>query len=405
MISDKIKNLFRFIDHLNGNKNVLKTTGEIYPKYCQKREEYHRIKGGINYIQDERRSKLKEELDKLKNTISDIHNTVIIIKSNELKLCQYNEVSFEYHYYDIEVDILRLNGNHTHEDVLLIQSYAKKYIEFRNECKEYCNCFSNFFNMLDRITKSLFIYFDSEKNNVMKAYNDFEDRVFSSEDNFLDISKIEKEMKLEKNQYDGRLKEYLTKHKGATENEFRLFEIQETKDKIRECVSSKENPAIFFTSQRHYENAPSFLIKSFQRKNNSEIAKLENYLEQIESKEVKDKEVKDKEVKDKEVKLDDFFRLNGNYTSFIYDLKNEFKVEKGRTFTVIIDNLKKEGILEIPLGKFNKFYKLLIKEFDRNIGNYSSINDTKIESLSNELKDSVTKQLTPIITRHHIAIK
>lgn len=96
--------------------------------------------------------------------------------------------------------------------------------------------------------------------------------------------------------------------------------------------------------------------------------------------------------------LNDYFRNIKDLDNFIENLKKAFPTEKGKTFKAIFNKLNDNEILLIPDREFSKFLKLFKKAFDRDIGEYQSINDVK--NIDTEFYTKIEQKLKPLINKH-----
>lgn len=63
--------------------------------------------------------------------------------------------------------------------------------------------------------------------------------------------------------------------------------------------------------------------------------------------------------------------------NFIEELKGMFPTEKGKSIKAVITILQENDIIIIPDRQFREFYTCLKNDFKRDIGSYTSINDSK----------------------------
>jgi len=99
-----------------------------------------------------------------------------------------------------------------------------------------------------------------------------------------------------------------------------------------------------------------------------------------------------------EKSLFDFLYNIENKKDFIQDLKETFPTEKGKDIKAIINILKDENIIIHGTREFKKLCNSINTAFERNIGEYSGINDPKyIDELTNT---TILKKLNPLIIRY-----
>ncbi|MDA9835763.1 hypothetical protein N9C00_02285 [Flavobacteriales bacterium] len=95
-------------------------------------------------------------------------------------------------------------------------------------------------------------------------------------------------------------------------------------------------------------------------------------------------EVKNKSSHFIEIKLDEVNKTLSHFIenveekqNFIEELKGMFPTEKGKSIKAVIAILQENDIIIIPDRQFREFYTCLKNDFKRDIGSYTSINDSK----------------------------
>lgn len=83
---------------------------------------------------------------------------------------------------------------------------------------------------------------------------------------------------------------------------------------------------------------------------------------------------------------------------FLNELKNTFPNEKGKSIKAIIDYLQAENIFIIQVGDYSNFVTVLKEYFDRNIGEYSAIQNVK--HIDNLKKAPIEQKLEPLVTKY-----
>jgi hypothetical protein len=73
--------------------------------------------------------------------------------------------------------------------------------------------------------------------------------------------------------------------------------------------------------------------------------------------------------------LSDYFHNLSNVDNFLNEFKEKFKIEKGNKIRALIEVMKENDVLKIPERQFRAFYDCLKDFMNRNIGEYSGIND------------------------------
>lgn len=164
MITDKIQNLFNFIDFLHSNIENFKKYQTIIDKLLLLDIERNNLKPENNYKQKLKYNEVQNELEQKFNIINIIQK--IKSKTSELNICDWNKTETIWNY-NIS-DIRKLKENFTNEDIEIITKQKLKYFEFRETTN--CNYFQDFFfNNLDKLLKELFDYFkETDKNEFDK---------------------------------------------------------------------------------------------------------------------------------------------------------------------------------------------------------------------------------------------
>lgn len=99
-------------------------------------------------------------------------------------------------------------------------------------------------------------------------------------------------------------------------------------------------------------------------------------------------------------KIQQYFLNLTNTDNFLLQLKSAFPTEKGISIRAIINILQIEKILNIPSRGNKAFIELLRNYFQRDIGSYQSINDSK--NLDNETTAPIQKILKPLIHKYKV---
>jgi hypothetical protein len=84
--------------------------------------------------------------------------------------------------------------------------------------------------------------------------------------------------------------------------------------------------------------------------------------------------------------------------SFLLELKDTFKDERGKSIKAIIEILKNSDILVIREREHKTFIKSLENYFNRNIGSYQSIQDVKV--IHSEISNPIFSKLNPLILKY-----
>lgn len=167
MISEKIKNLFLFIDYLHSNISTFKEYEGITAELELLTNKSSQLKPKDNF-QD--KIKFNDLQPKIKQSFIVINEKLVIpikSKAKELKVCDFTNEPI-YSWNGIESDILSLKDNFNETDLPIIFEHKSKYLQFRNETG---NCTLDFFFFeLDEILKGLFQYFSETGKNEFEPF-------------------------------------------------------------------------------------------------------------------------------------------------------------------------------------------------------------------------------------------
>jgi len=163
MISEKIKNLFLFIDFLHTNIDNFNQYNTVIDESFELDKKRNSLKPRENYKEKTERDKVQTQIEKKFKVIKTNIVEPIKNKATELNVCNFQKEPT--YYFNAEEDIHKLKDNFNNEDIEEIVSYKNKYIEYRKSTHRDFITLAFFFNDLDRILKGLFDYFkDSEQN-------------------------------------------------------------------------------------------------------------------------------------------------------------------------------------------------------------------------------------------------
>jgi hypothetical protein len=167
MITDKIKNLFQFIEFLYSNTENFKQYDDVINELYLLKNKRDNISKNSNFKEklrhDELQSELKEKFDIIDNNIIQVIKSKII----ELNICDWGVESNLWNYYITEIN--NLKENFEQNDIPTIIKYKNQYINFRTNTN--CDYFQSFlFSDLDRILKVLFDFFNESDKNEFEAF-------------------------------------------------------------------------------------------------------------------------------------------------------------------------------------------------------------------------------------------
>lgn len=162
MISDKIKNLFSFIDFLHANISNFKEYDEVINDYRVLIKQANDLNHEQDYSDKIQYNKLANEIDEkykiLKNNVIDL----IEVKINELNVCDFENLNTIYNWNISEIDKLKYDFNEN--DINEILKCESKYIEYRLSTKiNYLSKPERLNSYLDTLFKGLFAFFSPDK--------------------------------------------------------------------------------------------------------------------------------------------------------------------------------------------------------------------------------------------------
>jgi hypothetical protein len=173
MITDKIKNLFRFIEYLHSNIENFNQHIDLINELWLLGEERKELRPEKNYKDKQQYVKIQEEISIKFDELQDKTANHIRAKAKELNVCNFDEKDGRLN--EIATDIDQLKNNFSTDDLSEIFKHKNQYIEFRKN--DYCYFLSlyYFFFDLDRRTKDLFDYF--KEPTAPNEYEAFETKV------------------------------------------------------------------------------------------------------------------------------------------------------------------------------------------------------------------------------------
>jgi hypothetical protein len=159
----KIKSLFKFIEFLHSNiENFNRYNGLIKELELLKNEK-QKLSPEKNYKDklkfDEVQAKLESKFKILQE------NTVKLIKDKaaELNVCNFDNLP-NYGWNGVELEIHNLKKNFNKDDLPKVLKHKSQYLQYRTTTHKTFLSLSFFFEDLDKITKSLFDYFNYTQN-------------------------------------------------------------------------------------------------------------------------------------------------------------------------------------------------------------------------------------------------
>jgi hypothetical protein len=162
-MTDKIKNLFHFIDFLHSNIDNFKEYDVIIESLYSLDIDRNRIKPKENYKEKLKYDVIQAEISDKFSVIERNIITPIKGKVSELNICDFENTE-TLHNWNMG-EILNLKNNFTSIAIQETQNYIQKYIEFRENTKYNYFSLDFFFQDLDEVLKPLSDFFkDTDKN-------------------------------------------------------------------------------------------------------------------------------------------------------------------------------------------------------------------------------------------------
>lgn len=181
MITEKVKNLFAFIDFLHSKTTYFVSKKALFVEVLELRKKQDTFRPNENYKERIEFKKIQAEIKDKFHVIEAQTTSIILNKALELNIATtINNPSLNLTAYS---DLLDLKRNFEEGDIFQINEAKQKYVEFRT--KTDCHFFLQmFFNDLDRDLKEFFDYFSEETE--QKGLNFFEKKEFQV-DSFEDL--------------------------------------------------------------------------------------------------------------------------------------------------------------------------------------------------------------------------
>lgn len=177
MISEKIKNLFEYIDYLHTNISNFKQYNDIIIQLQNLGEQRSNLKPQENFLDKLKYNKIQTELEQKFDVIHKNITIPLYKKATELEIGFLNNQRFWQ--WGLS-EIYYLKESFEEDDIPEILLNKNKYIEFRESTQ--CNYFNDmFFNDLDRDLKELFDFF---KETTENEFDNFETKPLKVNDMF-----------------------------------------------------------------------------------------------------------------------------------------------------------------------------------------------------------------------------
>ena len=167
MITDKIQNLFNFIDFLHSNIKNFKQYDNVIKEFNALDTQRNNLKPRNNFKDKLKYDEVQKELEQKYNVIDKNIIQLLKLKAIEYNLCDWSKTETIWNYNISEITNLKENFKSQDVEIILVQK--QKYIEFRE--KTNCNYFQSFFfSDLDKVLKELFDYFKESDKNEFDAF-------------------------------------------------------------------------------------------------------------------------------------------------------------------------------------------------------------------------------------------
>lgn len=171
MITEKIKNLFQFIEFLHSNIDNFKQYDKTIEELQILKIEKSKLKPRNNFKDKLRHDELKTEIKSKFKVIQE--NIIKPINKKAVELIDYTETNEISYHWDatLETEIFDMKKNFSNDDLPEIFDYKRKYIKYRTETKgESFFGLGVLFSELDQLLKELFNFFNESNKNEFEAF-------------------------------------------------------------------------------------------------------------------------------------------------------------------------------------------------------------------------------------------
>lgn len=167
MISDKIINLFAFVEYLHSNIEKFNQYNQIVNELIKLGMERSKLNHNKNFNDKLKYNKIQKEIKEKYDVLENSIFNPIQSKAKELNIYDKEKIETLWNRNINEIHNLKETFNES--DISKIIEHKNKYIEFRNNTK--FTYFQNlFFSELDEILKELFKFFFNENVNEFKEF-------------------------------------------------------------------------------------------------------------------------------------------------------------------------------------------------------------------------------------------
>lgn len=169
MFSDKVKNLFLFIEFLHANIENFNRYNNLINELELLNIKRTKLRPESNYKDKLEYDKVQSEIENKFNELQTNTANLIEGKARVLKVCDFNKEPI-YNFNGIETDIAQLKKSFNKEALPIIFKHKKQYIEYRNRTHKTFLSLQFFFDQLDEIAKSLFGFFNDTAENEFESF-------------------------------------------------------------------------------------------------------------------------------------------------------------------------------------------------------------------------------------------
>lgn len=423
MITEKTKDLFKFIDFLHSNIDNFKQYDEVTNELNQLDKERDTLTPENNFKDkitfDEVQDKIKDKFQVIEQNIMQ----PIKLKATELKICDQTKEYFRLNFDLAEIDKTKKEFNK--QDLSEILAYKNKYIEFKTETKS--TVWQKFFFVdFEKTLSILFDYFNENNLSFIDEIKKYTTK--KNQSSISDAQKKEIDKKYFPNGFFYKVKtfdfiiysnskrfdepfESLQEYEKAVKNLrhrnalsfFHFIKNMNEADFIKEINNQYLDYTLENTENAEYwlKLTYDLVLKGFSVAGKIEDINLRGafinwYNEKIKSIDIKQPQ----QIKTEKLKktLFEFIHNVNDKENFLFELKNTFPTEKGKSIRAIINILENENIFIYGAREFTHLYDQLKVYFNRDIGTYQSIQDVKV--VDTIISDTINKKLNPLIIKH-----
>ncbi|OCK41808.1 hypothetical protein BA195_13780 [Tenacibaculum soleae] len=261
MIPEKIKEIFKFIDFLDKNKEDYIQKYIPLCNYLKKiKEQQNQLEPNKNFIEKQKFDQLQKIIEKDFETINSNVYLPVTNRLKELNIWSGDQAYSSIWNSNIGV-ISNFKRNFESEDVFQVLDYKEKYLQFRNETNSDFLSLALIFSSLDEILKELFEFFNISNKNEFEKFESKIIEVDSIEDALKGFKENSKNVRYSiptKILYSNSAKEKISESPTHIKNEIIMGDKFETKN------LSNKNGSINIGKKNTIENSDDSDQKSFE---------------------------------------------------------------------------------------------------------------------------------------------